>query len=230
MRLRLVDSGDLALALAASLDGGIPIAPIPDARQLGALRVDEPVTEADAAAVVTSSGSTGEPKAVVLTRTALRFAVGATHERLGGPGDWVCALPTQHVAGLMTVARAVIAGTRHPFRARRPRRPAGAGRADATSRWSLRSSTGRWVTQGTAAKLRDYAAVLLGGGADSRGPARARHGCGGADRRHLRDERDLRRLRVRRCAAGRGPRGAGRRAGSASAGRWPSPATGCAPT
>jgi o-succinylbenzoate---CoA ligase len=164
MRLRLVDSGDLALALAAALDGGVPVAPIPDARQLGALRVDEPVTESDAAVVVTSSGSTGEPKAVVLTRAALRFAVGATHARLGGPGDWVCALPTEHVAGLMTVARAVIAGTGIRF-AR-----GDLGDLPAATRQTYLSLVTAQLDRalgdaGTTAKLRDYAAVLLGGGA-----------------------------------------------------------------
>jgi len=164
MRLRLVDSGDLAVALAAALEGGNPVAPIPDPRQLSALAVEEPVTEADAAVVVTTSGSTGDPKAVVLTRAALRFAVAATHERLGGPGDWVCALPTRHVAGLMTVARAVIAGTEVRF-----------ARGDLGD---LPTATGRVYVSlvaaqldralgdaGSTAKLRDYAAVLLGGGA-----------------------------------------------------------------
>ena len=164
MRLRLVDGGDLALALAAALDGGTPVAPIPESRLLGALCVAEPVTEPDAAVVVTTSGSTGEPKALVLTRAALHFAVGATHQRLGGPGDWVCALPTQHVAGLMTVARAVIAGTQVRF-----------ARGDLAD---LPSATGRTYLSlvgaqldralgdaGTTSKLRDYAAVLLGGSA-----------------------------------------------------------------
>jgi o-succinylbenzoate---CoA ligase len=164
MRLRLVDKGDLAPVLAAAMDGGDPVAPIPDARQLAALRVDEPVTEADAAAVVTTSGSTGEPKAVVLTRAALRFAVEATHDRLGGPGDWVCALPTRHVAGLMTVARAVIAGTAVSF-----------AHGDLSD---LPAVSGRTYLSLVAAqldralgdpvlteRLGEYAAVLLGGGA-----------------------------------------------------------------
>ena len=113
--MRLLTRDHLIGGLADALSGGAPIAPLPEPRLLAALRPEEPVTEPGAAAVVTTSGSTGEPKAVVLSAAAIRFAADATHERLGGPGDWVCALPTQHVAGLMTVARAVVAGTRVGF-------------------------------------------------------------------------------------------------------------------
>nr|WP_300142790.1 AMP-binding protein [Propionicimonas sp.] len=111
MRLRLLTGTDLVGGLADALAGGPPVAPGPEARLLPALGLDEPV-EPGTAAVVTTSGSTGEPKAVVLGANAVRFAATAAHHRLGGPGEWVCALPTQHVAGLMTIARAVVAGTR----------------------------------------------------------------------------------------------------------------------
>ena len=69
-----------------------------------------PVDEPDAAVIVITSGSTGAAKGVVLSRAAIRSSVEATHDRLGGPGDWVLALPTHHVAGLMVLARALIAG------------------------------------------------------------------------------------------------------------------------
>ena len=65
-----------------------------------------PVDEPDAAVIVTTSGSTGAAKGVVLSRAAIRSSVEATHDRLGGPGDWVLALPTHYVAGLMVLARA----------------------------------------------------------------------------------------------------------------------------
>jgi O-succinylbenzoic acid--CoA ligase len=115
-RLRAVASDQLVAALSEALAGGPPIAPLPDdpvdrKRAFGLLRLEQPVTEPDAAAIVTTSGSTGQPKAVVLSRAALRASVAATHARLGGPGDWVLALPGHYVAGLMVVARAVIAGT-----------------------------------------------------------------------------------------------------------------------
>lgn len=78
----------------------------------GALRTDEPVTEPGAAFVVTTSGSTGVPKGVVLSASAVLAAVEATRDRLGIDTDWVCALPVHHVSGLMTAVRAVVLGTR----------------------------------------------------------------------------------------------------------------------
>lgn len=115
-RLRAVEPGEVGTALAETLAGGPPIAPLPTdagerAAALAMLRLDEPVTEPDAAVVVATSGSTGRPKGVVLTRAALRACVTASHERLGGPGDWVLALPPHYVAGLMVWARALMAGS-----------------------------------------------------------------------------------------------------------------------
>lgn len=68
--------------------------------------------EADAADpwVVRTSGSTGEPKDVLLSRDALLASAHATHERLGGPGRWVLAVPTSGVAGLQVVLRSLVAG------------------------------------------------------------------------------------------------------------------------
>ena len=116
-RLRTVGPADLAGALSSALDGGPVIAPLPPdpverRRALAVLRPDQPVTEPDAAVVVTTSGSTGKPKAAVLSRAAIRASVEATHARLGGPGDWALALPGHYVAGLMVLARTVLGRTR----------------------------------------------------------------------------------------------------------------------
>ena len=113
--LRPAAPAELAEALATALDGGPPVAPLPleprgRARALAALRPDDPVDD-DVAVVVLSSGSTAEPKGVVLSRAAVRAGARATHDRLGGPGHWLLALPVHHVAGLMVLARAHLAGT-----------------------------------------------------------------------------------------------------------------------
>lgn len=61
--------------------------------------------------VVETSGSTGEPKRVVLSREAMRASADATHARLGGPGQWLLTLPPAYVAGLQVLFRSVRAGT-----------------------------------------------------------------------------------------------------------------------
>ena len=63
------------------------------------------------ALVVNTSGSTGEPRRVMLDAEALLTSACATHERLGGPGRWVLALPAQHIAGLQVLIRSVVTGT-----------------------------------------------------------------------------------------------------------------------
>jgi o-succinylbenzoate---CoA ligase len=61
--------------------------------------------------VIETSGSTGRPKRVVLSRQAMRASVRATHERLGGPGQWVLNLPPTYVAGVQVLFRSVLGGT-----------------------------------------------------------------------------------------------------------------------
>ena len=66
---------------------------------------------ADLAVVVGTSGSTGTPKLAMLTARALAASIGATHRHLGGPGQWVLALPPHHIAGLQVLLRGIVAGT-----------------------------------------------------------------------------------------------------------------------
>lgn len=100
-------------ALARALDGsGPPLAPIapyaPAARAKGAEPAEVPD---DVALAVTTSGSTGDPRTVLLSRAAIEASAAATDRRLGGPAQWLLALPVHHVAGLQVLARSVIAGT-----------------------------------------------------------------------------------------------------------------------
>lgn len=60
--------------------------------------------------VVRTSGSTGEPKDVRLSRGAVLASARATHARLGGPGRWLLGLPVTGVAGLQVLVRSLLAG------------------------------------------------------------------------------------------------------------------------
>ena len=61
--------------------------------------------------VVETSGSSGEPKRVLLSRRALRASAAATSSRLGGGGQWLLNLPPTYVAGLQVLFRSLVAGT-----------------------------------------------------------------------------------------------------------------------
>ena len=67
----------------------------------------------DIALVVTTSGSTGEPKAVALSAKALITNARATHQYLGAKVGqrWSLLLPTSHIAGLNVVVRSIELGT-----------------------------------------------------------------------------------------------------------------------
>jgi O-succinylbenzoic acid--CoA ligase len=72
-----------------------------------------PVEEGDAV-VVATSGSSGQPKGVVLTHDALRASALATSDRLGidpARHAWLACLPLAHVGGLSVVTRALLTGT-----------------------------------------------------------------------------------------------------------------------
>ncbi len=60
--------------------------------------------------VVRTSGSTGGPKDVVLSRAAVLASTRASLARLGGPGQWLLALPAHHVAGLQVLVRSLLGG------------------------------------------------------------------------------------------------------------------------
>ena len=77
---------------------------------LRALRVGSEIDD-DVALVVTTSGTTGAPKGAMLTAAALTASASATHDRLGGPGSWLLALPPYHIAGLQVLVRSVLAGS-----------------------------------------------------------------------------------------------------------------------
>ena len=86
-------------------------------RRLGRSRDGEPIVAGSlpgevppgTAVVVTTSGSTGFPKAVALSRSALTASALATAERIG-EGAWLLALPPGYIAGVQVLVRALVAG------------------------------------------------------------------------------------------------------------------------
>jgi len=80
---------------------------------LASLRVGDDVEPGDAL-VVPTSGTTGEPKGVVLTHDAVRASALATSRRLNvdpHADQWLACLPLAHVGGLSVVTRSLVTGT-----------------------------------------------------------------------------------------------------------------------
>ncbi|WP_354531686.1 o-succinylbenzoate--CoA ligase [Nakamurella sp. UYEF19] len=75
------------------------------------LSADEDDPDDPTVIVIATSGSTGTPKGTLLTRSALTASAAATAQRLGPPGTWLLALPTQHIAGLQVLLRSLTTGT-----------------------------------------------------------------------------------------------------------------------
>ncbi|CAN5601892.1 o-succinylbenzoate--CoA ligase [soil metagenome] len=59
------------------------------------------------ALVIETSGSTGRPKRVELSADALLASAAAAHSALGGPGDWLLALPATYIAGINVMVREI---------------------------------------------------------------------------------------------------------------------------
>lgn len=108
--------GRLVAAVAAALEGSGP-ALLPRTRdsapQTPTAPAETPVQDAPdgTAAVVATSGSTGRSKQVLLPAQALHASASGTHQHLGGPGQWLLALPAQHVAGFQVLVRSALSGT-----------------------------------------------------------------------------------------------------------------------
>jgi o-succinylbenzoate---CoA ligase len=132
-------AGRMHAALAAALDGSgpaiLPLDPaLPDAalaRVIDALAPSALITTegtrsvspavarraapgvADGTAlVIATSGSTGVPKGVELSATALTASAAASLRRVGAlPGErWFCCLPTFHISGIGVLVRSLISG------------------------------------------------------------------------------------------------------------------------
>jgi O-succinylbenzoic acid--CoA ligase len=105
MRLEPVigdDPRDILRALNSALHGAGP------ALGLGGINALPGEVRPGTAVVVTTSGSTGIPKSVILSRDALTAGALATAERVG-EGAWLLALPASYVAGMQVLVRSIVA-------------------------------------------------------------------------------------------------------------------------
>lgn len=102
---------DIVPVLQRMIDGqGPPLLPVPagDDREIrrltDALHPGESIDDT-VGLVLATSGTTGTPKGAQLTPAALRAGGNATHERIGGTGTWLLALPAHHIAGMQVLLR-----------------------------------------------------------------------------------------------------------------------------
>ncbi|WBQ06224.1 AMP-binding protein [Kribbella sp. CA-293567] len=176
-KLRLVPGTPDAVlsALTELLDGtGTAFAPLPAdpaaaARMRQAVAPDEPV-ESGTGVVLTTSGSSGEPKGVVLSTAALVASAVATHERLGGPGQWLLPMQPYFVGGLQVLTRSVLAGYAPVVAADHPSFAAGVMAMTAERQYTAMVPTQLTRHLETAEGqdlLRRFNAIVIGGAAMS---------------------------------------------------------------
>jgi O-succinylbenzoic acid--CoA ligase len=171
-QLRIVPAAELSPDdVRAALTGASPLAVLPAgppaavaaAREV--LAPDVPL-EAGADLVVVTSGSTGAGRGVLLSAAAMTASAEATHERLGGPGAWLLALPASAIAGLQVLCRSVLAGEPPTVLARDETLGAAAARMPAGRRYTALVPTQlRRFLDAEPDALRVFDAVLVGGAA-----------------------------------------------------------------
>lgn len=169
MRLKLIDGTDPRAVLRA-LRGAVLGAGPAVALGGGALPTEVPP---GTAVVLTTSGSTGYPKSVVLSRSALTSSALATAGRIG-EGAWLLALPAHYVAGVQVLVRALVSG-HEPAMLTGPFSPqafAAAARGMASSVGGVRvpvftslvpAQVQALLDAGEHAALASFEAVLVGG-------------------------------------------------------------------
>jgi O-succinylbenzoic acid--CoA ligase len=103
---------DVLADLQRALDGtGPAVAPHPLTGPAQPIPDDVGDLPEGLALAIGTSGSTGRPKLAMLTGDALRASADATHERLGGRGQWLLTMPAHHIAGIQVLVRSLVAGT-----------------------------------------------------------------------------------------------------------------------
>jgi O-succinylbenzoic acid--CoA ligase len=120
--------------------------------------------------LMTTSGSTGEPKPIRLSHAAVLASARAALARLGGPGQWLSALPPTGVGGLQVLVRSILAGTQPVFLDEHADLESAVAAMTGGRRYASLVPTQlfRLVEAGRAEVLSSLDAVLLGGAAAPR--------------------------------------------------------------
>ena len=119
----------------------------------------------DGPVVIRTSGSTGEAKDVVLSHRALAASAAATLERLGGPGQWLLALPVTGIAGLQVLVRSAVAGVAPVIAGDSIGRAVGELTGERAYTSLVPTQLHRLAAAGDLGVLRRFDAVLVGGAA-----------------------------------------------------------------
>jgi len=118
--------------------------------------------------VVRTSGSSGEPKDVVLSHAAVLASARATLDRLGGPGHWLLALPVRGIAGIQVLVRSALAGREPVALADHSTLRSAVDALDASMRRYaavVPTQLYRWAAADELGVLAELDAVLVGGAA-----------------------------------------------------------------
>ena len=129
--------------------------------------VESWVREGGEPIVVRTSGSTGEPKDVVLSHRAVLASAHASLERLGGPGGWLQAMPVTGVGGLQVLVRSAVAGLEPAYADEHASLGAAIAAITGERRYAslVPTQAHRLVESGDVGVLADLDAVLIGGAA-----------------------------------------------------------------
>lgn len=162
----LADVATLA-TLEAALDGTGPAVVAAQAVD----PADWPSVPDEAAVIIATSGTTGQPKPAMLAAASLAQAVDGVQDAFGGPGQSLLAVPPSHITGIAVILRNLAAG--HEPVAVAPGHFDGAAFVEATRRLDPRAAR-RYVTlvptqlhrlladPEAVAALRDYDVVGVG--------------------------------------------------------------------
>lgn len=101
------------VAVGRRLSGGFDVAPTSPLDPSTGARGHEIPHEVDdeVAVVIATSGSSGYPKRVALSASALLASARATQDAIGGAGRWILAMPAHYIAGVQVLVRSIVAGT-----------------------------------------------------------------------------------------------------------------------